>query len=402
MTRAEVEAVPGGRQDIGAVPVPRARREQGGLKVALVHDWLTNQGGAERVLWSLHKAFPEAPIYTSVFAPQALPQFASAQVRTSFLQKWPFAATRHQLYPVLRTFAFESFDFSPYDVVISSCSAEAKGIVTRPETPHICYLHTPTRYYWSDHYRYAKNPGFGPLNPVIRLAMPAFIRHMRMWDLAATARVDAFIANSAFVAQRVEKYYRRDAVVIHPPIQTHRFSIEAGGPDDFFLIAGRLVPYKRVDLAVRACRDLDLPLVVAGTGSELPRLRAMAGPRTRFTGRLSDAEMAGYYRRAKALIHCAEEDFGLTPLESMASGRPVIAFNRGGLQETVIEGRTGTFFDLQTVDSLKDALRRFEGMRFEPEALRHHAARFDEAVFIEKIKAFVTALSRGSAGVPTA
>ncbi|MFL6055669.1 MAG: glycosyltransferase [Actinoallomurus sp.] len=398
----EVEAPSGGRQDIGAVPGPRARPEESGLKVALVHDWLTNQGGAERVLWSLHRAFPEAPIYTSVYAPQALPQFAHAPVRTSFLQNWPFAATRHQLYPVLRTFAFESFDFSSYDVVISSCSAEAKGIVTRPETPHICYLHTPTRYYWSDHYRYAKNPGFGPLNPFIRLAMPAFIRHMRMWDLAATARVDAFIANSAFVAQRIEKYYRRNADVIHPPIQMQRFSIKSDGPDDFFLIAGRLVPYKRVDLAVRACRDLDLPLVVAGTGSELSRLRAIAGPRTRFTGRVSDQEMADYYRRAKALIHCAEEDFGLIPLESMASGRPVIAFNRGGLRETVIEGRTGTFFDRQTVDSLKDALRRFEGMRFEPEALRHHAAGFDEAIFIEKIKAFVTALSRRPAEVQTA
>ncbi|MCO5973023.1 glycosyltransferase [Actinoallomurus soli] len=402
MTRMEVEARSDGRPDSGAIPAPRGRGEGSGLKVALVHDWLTNQGGAERVLWSLHKAFPDAPIYTSVFAPRALPQFAQAQVRTSFLQKWPLAATRHQLYPVLRTFAFESFDFSSYDVVISSCSAEAKGIVTRPETPHICYLHTPTRYYWSDHYRYAKNPGFGPLNPVIRLAMPAFIRHMRMWDLAATARVDAFIANSAFVAQRVEKYYRRNAVVIHPPIQLSRFSIAGDGPDDFFLIAGRLVPYKRVDLAVRACRDLDLPLVVAGTGSELPRLRAIAGPKTRFTGWVGDTEMAGYYRRARALIHCAEEDFGLIPLESMASGRPVIAFNGGGLQETVVEGLTGTFFDRQTVDSLKDALRRFQGMRFEPEILRDHAARFDEAIFIDKMKDFVTALSRGPAEVRTA
>jgi glycosyltransferase involved in cell wall biosynthesis len=389
---------------IGSVPVPRTQCENGGPKVALVHDWLTNQGGAERVLWSLHRAFPDAPIYTSVYAPRALPQFSCADVRTSFLQSWPFAATRHQLYPVLRTFAFESFDFSGYDVVISSCSAEAKGIVTRPETPHICYLHTPTRYYWSDHHRYVKDPGFGSLNPFIRMAMPAFIRHMRMWDFSAAARVDAFVANSEFVAERVKKYYRRGATVIHPPIQMERFSIKNDGLDDFFLVTGRLVPYKRVDLAVRACRELDLPLMVVGTGSELARLRTLAGPKAWFTGRVSDEEMADYYRRARALIHCAEEDFGLTPLESMASGRPVIAFNGGGARETVIEGRTGTFFDRQTVDALKDALSRFGGMRFDSSDIRRHAGRFDEAVFVEKIRAFVgqTALSRGREQVWTA
>jgi glycosyltransferase involved in cell wall biosynthesis len=375
---------------VAAVPPPRPRPDgDGPLRVALVHDWLTNQGGAERVLWSLHRAFPDAPIYTSVYAARALPQFAHADVRTSFLQSWPFAATRHQLYPVLRTFAFESFDFSGYDAVISSCSAEAKGIVTRPETPHICYMHTPTRYYWSDHNRYARDPGFGVLSPFVRVAMPAFIRHMRMWDFSAAARVDAFIANSDFVARRVQKYYRRDATVIHPPVQIERFSAGDDEPDDFFLVAGRLVPYKRVDIAVRACRELDLPLVVAGTGSELTRLRAMAGPRTRFTGRLSDAELASHYRRARALIHCAEEDFGLIPVESMASGRPVIAFNGGGARETVVEGRTGTFFDRQTAGSLIEALRRFEGMRFEPAELRRHAETFDEKVFVAKIRDFV-------------
>jgi glycosyltransferase involved in cell wall biosynthesis len=398
-----VETHPGVIADLASVPMPRAQPEQGGLKVALVHDWLTNQGGAERVLWSLHRAFPDAPIYTSVYSPRALPQFAHADVRTSFLQNWPLAA-RHQLYPVLRTFAFESFDFTGYDVVISSCSAEAKGIVTRPETPHICYLHTPTRYYWSDHNRYAKNPGFGALNSIVRLLLPAFIRHMRMWDLAAASRVDAFVANSEFVARRVEKYYRRDATVIHPPVQTRRFSIRTDGPDDFFLVAGRLVPYKHAELAVLACRDLDLPLVVAGTGSELPRLRELAGPKTRFTGRVNDRQMADYYRRARALIHGAEEDFGLIPLESMASGRPAIAFSSGGALETVIEGRTGTFFHRQTVDALKEALLRFEGMRFDPAELRQHADRFDEALFVEKIKAFVAAHvpSRGQAQVRTA
>lgn len=357
-------------------------------RVALVHDWLTNQGGAERVLWALHRAFPKAPIYTSVYDRKALPQFATADVRTSFLQRWPLARSRHQLFPVLRTFAFESFDLNAFDVVISSCSAEAKGVVTRPDTLHLCYLHTPTRYYWSDHHRYAADPGFGPLDPLVRLVMPAFIRHMRMWDLSAASRVDAFVANSAFVARRVEKYYRRPATVIHPPIQAARLQV-ATQPGEFFLVAGRLVPYKRADLAVRACRALDLPLVVAGTGSELDRLRALAGPRTRFAGRCTDGEMAELLNRSKALIHCAEEDFGLLPLEAMASGRPVIAYGVGGALETVVDGRTGVFFQNQTVEALTAALRRFEALSFDPAELRNHALGFDEAGFVGEIRRFV-------------
>lgn len=353
-----------------------------------MHDWLTNQGGAERVLWALHRAFPQAPIYTSVYDRKALPQFAGADVRTSFLQRWPLARSRHQLYPVLRTFAFESFDLSGFDVVISSCSAEAKGVVTRPDTLHVCYLHTPTRYYWSDHHRYAADPGFGPLDPLVRLAMPAFIRQMRMWDLSAASRVDAFVANSSFVAHRIEKYYRRQATVIHPPIQAARF--EPGtGPGEFFLVAGRLVPYKRVDLAVRACRALDLPLVVAGAGSELDRLRALAGPRTTFAGRCGDAELSQLLRRSKALIHCAEEDFGLLPLEAMASGRPVIAYGAGGALETVVDGRTGVFFKEQTVPALATALTRFEALGFDQGELRRHAEAFDEAGFVGEIAKFV-------------
>jgi glycosyltransferase involved in cell wall biosynthesis len=366
-----------------------------------VHDWLTNQGGAERVLWALHRAFPDAPIYTSVHDPEAFPRFAEAgvDVRTSFLQRWPMARRRHQLYPVLRTMAFESFDLCDADVVISSCSAEAKGVITRPDTLHVCYLHTPTRYYWSDHHRYAADPGFGRLDPLVRLAMPFFAHHMRMWDLAAASRVDQFVANSAFVAQRITKYYRRQATVIHPPIQLGRFEIVAAGPEEFFLVAGRLVPYKRAELAVRACRELDLPLVVAGVGSELGRLRAMAGPRTRFLGRIGDGQLASLLGRARALIHCAEEDFGLLPLESMASGRPVIAYGAGGVLETVREGVTGTFFPEQTVESLQDALRRFPDMHFDPFELRAHAARFDEAPFIGAIQGFVAEHLRGAAPV---
>ncbi len=358
------------------------------MKVALVHDWLTNQGGGERVLMALHKAYPEAPIYTSVYNKEAMPAFSALDVRTSFLQRWPLAKTKHQIYPMLRTMAFESFDFSGYDVVISSASAEAKGIVTRPETMHVCYLHTPTRYYWSDFAKYRNNSGFGILSPLVRAAMPSLVQKMRLWDYAAAQRVDHFIANSAYVAKRTKKYYRRDAEVIHPPIDASRFTIK-DGPKRGFVVVGRLIPYKRVDLAVAACTRLRLPLTVVGDGSELERLKAMAGPTIRFTGRLSDEDVAREMAEASAFLFTAEEDFGLTPVEAMACGRPVIAYGVGGATESVIDGETGMFFKEQTVDSLSSALQSFRPEDYDAASIRRHAEDFDEAVFIQKIKEFV-------------
>jgi glycosyltransferase involved in cell wall biosynthesis len=357
-------------------------------RVAIVHDWLTNQGGGERVVWALHRAFPEAPIYTSVFNPKALPQFANLDVRTSFLQHWPLAKTKHQLFPTLRTLAFEAFDFSNYDVVISSSSAEAKGVITKPYTLHICYCHTPTRYYWSDYAQYRRSTGFGVLSPLVRLVMPRIVERMRMWDFAAAQRVDEFIANSRYVEQRIAKYYRRDSTVINPPIQVDRFAPTAESRTGFVVVS-RLIPYKRVDLAVRACTELKLPLTVIGDGSELDKLKAMAGPTINFLGRAGDEETNYAYASATAFIFPAEEDFGLTPLEAMASGTPVIAYSKGGATETVIEGKTGIFFPEQTVASLKAALKAFKPADYDPATIRAHAQQFDEAVFIKNIQKFV-------------
>ncbi len=363
------------------------------LRVALVHDWLTNQGGGERVLWALHRAFPEAPIYTSVFKPSALPQFAKLDVRTSFLQGWPLAKTKHQLYPVLRTWAFESFDFSDYDVVISSSSAESKGVVTPAATMQIAYIHTPVRYYWSDYQSYMRSPGFGLLNGLVRLVAPRLIRKMREWDFAAAQRPDYLIANSKVVQRRIEKYYRRPSEVIHPPIDASRFRVGTG-QRDYFLVLSRLIPYKRADLAVVATKELDLPLVVAGSGGELGRLKSLAGPKTKFIHGPTDEEVSELMAGAKALIFAAEEDFGLVPLEAMAAGTPVIAYGRGGALETVIPGKTGLFFSEQTVVSLLSALRKFDSSKYDPAMLRSHAEKFDEAVFIRQMQQFVTDKNR--------
>lgn len=360
-----------------------------GPRVAIVHDWLTNPGGAEKVVLALHQAYPEAPIFTSVYAPENLPAFHGLDVRTSFLQKWPLSRSRHQLYPLLRTTAFEAFDFSGYDVVISSCSAEAKGIITKPETLHICYLYTPTRYYWSNYQDYLRDTGFGALAPLVKLVMPRVVSRMRQWDLAASARVDRFVTQSDYVAARITKYYRRSGTpVINPPVAIGRFK-PSGQPKTGFLVVSRLVPYKRVDLAIRACNELGLPLTVIGGGTELGRLRSLAGPTVQVVGRRSDTEIAAAYAQASAFIFPAEEDFGLTPVEAMAAGTPVIAYGRGGATETVIDGKSGLFFAEQTVGSLKEALQRFNAEDFDSAAIRRHAETYDEVVFIKRMKEFV-------------
>jgi len=360
------------------------------LRVAIVHDWLTNQGGAERVVMALHKAYPDAPIFTSVYAPENLPEFKGLDVRTSFLQHWPLSRSKHQLYPMLRTIAFESFDFSDYDVVISSCSAEAKGIITGPETLHVCFLYTPTRYYWSGYQEYLHNTGFGVLSPLVRLVMPRLVSRLRQWDLAAAARPDVFVTQSHYVARRIAKYYRRDDTpVINPPIQADRFKVGSGERRGFVVVS-RLVPYKRVDLAIAACNQLGLPLTVIGGGTELERLRKLAGPTVRVVGRRSDAQIAAAYASAKAFIFPAEEDYGITPIEAMAAGTPVVAYAAGGATETVVEGVTGTFFKEQTVESLVAALQSFDSAQFDPTKIRAHADRYDEAVFIKKIQEFVS------------
>ena len=350
------------------------------MRAALVHDWLTNLAGAERVIMALHETFPDAPIYTSVFVPELFPELADADVRTSFLQKIPLARKKHQAFPVLRTVAFENFDLSEYDVVISSCHAESKGVITQPDTLHICYCYTPIRYYWGGYIDYLNRPMFGPLNPLVKAVMPFMASYMRVWDRCAADRVDVFVATCNNVAKRIRKYYRRDPLVIYPPVNTERFK-PATSVGDYFLVAGRQIPYKRTDIAVKAFNKLGLPLKIAGNGTELEYLKSIARPNIEFLGRISDDELAEVYSRCLAFVFPQDEDFGITPLEAMAAGRPVIAYRGGGALETVVEGQTGVFFDAQDDDCLIDAVKSFKPEEFKTEILREHARKFDVSAF---------------------
>jgi glycosyltransferase involved in cell wall biosynthesis len=354
-----------------------------GLKVALVHDWLTGEAGAEQVTLSLSRLFPDAPIYTSVRVPERTPSFARLDVRTSFLQRWPLSG-RQQLYPHLRPLAFESFDLSGYDVVISSSSAEAKGVIVKPGTLHLCYCHTPTRYYWNDYHAYLERMEFGLLNPFVRRAMPYLTNYLRLWDLAAARRVDQFVANSHEVAARIKKYYGRDSEVINPPVNVGAFT-PAKERGDYLLSVGRLVPYKRVDLVVEAATRLGLPLKVAGEGPERRRLEKLAGPSVEFLGRVAQGELPALYAGARAFIFASEEDFGIVPVEALAAGVPVIAYGQGGIKDSVVPGEHGVFFGEQTADSLEEALKNFDPASFDTKKLRARSELFSEAEFQKKV-----------------
>lgn len=348
-------------------------------------------GGAEHVVYSLHKAFPDAPIYTSVFSPEKCPIFKGLDVRTTYLQRLPRALReRHQLFSLLRTGAFRSLDLSGYDIVISSASAEAKSVRVRDGARHICYCHTPTRYYWSHYEEYRKEPGFGALNPLARLVLPLLVRILRWRDLQAVAGVDQFIANSHEVQQRIKVYYHRDSTIIYPPVETARFIPGQPVPkEDFYVIAGRQIPYKRIDLAIRACAALDRRLIVIGNGSEHEALTRIAGPETEFLTNIPDNQIASYFQRARGFIFPSLEDFGIVPLEAMSAGTPVIAYKKGGALDTVTDGETGIFFDEQTTESLVGAIKRFETMRFDASKIIAHAQTFDEAVFIANIRKLI-------------
>ncbi len=377
----------------------------GDLRTALVHDWLTNVAGAERVIIALHETFPDAPIYTSVYVPEEFPMLADADVRTSFLQKVPLARKKHQAFPMLRTVAFENFDMSEYDVVISSCHAESKGIITQPETLHICYCYTPIRYWWGGYNDYLNRPLFGPLNPLVKVVMPFMASYLRVWDRCAADRVDVFVATCNNVATRIRKYYRRDPLVLYPPVDTGWIQ-PAQNVDDYFLIVGRQIPYKRTDLAVRAFNKLGLPLKIAGNGTEIEYLRSIARPNVEFLGRIPDEELAEVYSRCLGFVFPQNEDFGITPLEAMAAGRPVIAYRGGGALETVLEGRTGTFFDVQDPDAIAEAIIKFKPEDFQPDILREHARKFDVSAFKRNFEEMVAAEWRkfcegeGKAGFP--
>lgn len=359
------------------------------MKVALVHDYLNQMGGAERVIMAFHDMFPDAPIYTSIYEPQRVhPAFQKMDIRTSFMQKFPLVTKHHQPYLPFYPFAIESLDLRGYDLVLSSSSAFAKGIITAPETTHICYCHTPMRWCWN-YNEYVEREQLGKL---ARKVLPFIITGLRLWDQTTAMRVDHFIANSPLVAERIRKYYHRDAIVIPPPVEASRFTFNPDTQiEDYFLIVSRLIPYKRIDLAIEACNRLQLPLVIIGSGRDLERLKKLAGPTIQFLGRLSDPEMQHYYTHCRALLFPGEEDFGITPLEAQACGRPIIAYGAGGALASVIDGITGAFFHEHTVESLATLLASFDQSRYDPQSIRNHALEFDTPRFHRRILQFIEA-----------
>ncbi len=364
------------------------------MKTALIYDRVNKIGGAERVLVALHEIWPEAPLYTAVYNPKTAPWAKNFKVIPSFLEKFPFAKTQHEAYPWLTPLAFESFDFSEFDIVISVTSAEAKGIITKPKTLHICYCLTPTRYLWSGYQDYFRSS-------VFKFLSSPLVFYLRRWDKVAAQRPDIYLAISQNVAGRIKKYYGREAEVIYPPIDLEKFQIhipkesreavisKSQTNSKFFLVVSRLVSYKKVDIAVEAFNRLGLPLKVVGTGIEMGNLKRMAKENIEFLAQLTDEALLGYYQRCQTLVFPQEEDFGLVPLEAQACGKPVIAYRGGGALETVVEGKTGEFFDKQTPESLERAVKKFKPEKYNPEYCRQNALKFDKEIFKKKFKEYV-------------
>lgn len=365
-------------------------------KIAIVHDWMTNLGGGERVVFALHEAFPGAPIYTSVYEHDRLldAHTKGLDIRTTWLQKLPRPLRKlHKFFPILRVKAFQDLDLSEFDIIISSSSAESKQVrKTRPDQVHICYCHTPIRYYWNGYEQYKKDPGFGKLNWLIRLLMPLMVPPMRRADYKASQNVDLFIANSSEVQMRIKQYYNKPSTVIHPPIEVDRFApySQKLGSRKYYLAHGRQVPYKRVDLAVRACSELGLPLIVSGGGPDHEHLKSIAGPTVSFEYFPSDERVNELFGGAKGYIFPAEEDFGIVMVEALSAGTPVIAYARGGSKDIVNNNQGGIVFDEQTTESLKEALVKFESINFPPENMQRVAKRFHKTLFIQKIRKIVS------------
>lgn len=369
-----------------AGPSALAMAQLSGAKVAIVHDALVARGGAERVVLTLSELFPDAPIYTSVYSPKrTFPAFSGRDIRTSFLQRFCSRPSLFRAALPLYPIAFKTFDLTSYDLVVSSSAHWAKGVVVRPPTLHVCYCYTPSRIAWALD-DYLEWGGHGPL---VRAGATAYGHFFRRWDVATASRVDAFIAMSQLTAARIWKFYRRRAEVLPPPLETGRFTV-VDGPGEFFLVVARLNAYKRVDLTIEAFNELGLPLMVVGEGPMRRQLQRKAGPNVSFAGAVKDSELPSYYARCRALVVACEEDFGLAALEAQASGRPVVAFARGGALETVLDRRTGVLFEDQNVDALKTAVLSCAQTPFNSTELREHAAKYDVSRFKQRFVEIVS------------
>ncbi len=359
------------------------------MRVAFVHDFLTQFGGAERVLLELRLLYPDAPVYTSIYAPSAFGgAFDRVDVRTTWLQRIPLGRRAFRALVTLYPRAFESLDLSAYDLVISSTTSFAKGVRTRPQTLHVCYMHTPTRFLWSgDDQVRAAVPG--PLRPIFDAALPG----LRGWDLEAAQRPTRIVANSHNVAERIRRTYGRESDVIPCPATLAGFA-PSDEVEDYFLVASRLLAYKRIDLAVAACAMIGAPLVVIGDGPDERRLRGIASPQTRFLGHVGDDERRRLFARARAVIVPGVEDFGLVPIEAAASGRPTVAFGAGGALETVVEGATGIFFREPTAEALAAALRSLSQLTFDRSTLTARASAFSPDRFRREMGALIDRYAR--------
>lgn len=355
------------------------------MRIAIVHDYFTQMGGAEKVAEELFRLEPGADVFATVALEECLPPLLrGVPIKTSWMQRLPWLKKLYRFYFLLYPLGVSTLDLRGYGCILSSSSGYAKGVRIPRHAVHVCYCHTPMRWVWS-YDKYSERESMGG---ALRWLIAQAISSLRFWDLKASRQPDHFVANSQVVAERIQKAYGRYAHVIHPPIDVNRFSL-SDKQGDYYLVLARLVPYKRIDLAVQACTNLGKRLVVIGGGPDLPALRKIAGPTVEFAGRLSDKEVERYAAECKALLFPGEEDFGMAPVEVAAAGRPTIAFRAGGAMETVIEGQTGLFFDEPTPESLADAIQRFEQQTWSQEVLRTHAEHFSIEVFQQRMREFL-------------
>lgn len=364
-------------------------------KIAIVAEFLTVMGGAERVVYELHEAFPGAPIYTAIYDEErVLPEFKKLDVRTTWLQKFPKKLRKmYKLFPTLQVRAFRDLDLSEFDIIITSSYLNANQVrKTRKDQILISYCHTPARYYWSHYEEYKKNPGYGKLDPIIRLLIPLLVPHQRRADYEAAQNVDIFIANSTETQKRIKKYYNKPSTVIHPPVNIERFE-PARTRGDYYMTMGRQLPYKRYDLVVAACTKLGVPLKVFGNGPAHAELEKIAGPTVQFYtdrfGDASDEELEKALNGAKGWIYAAEEDFGIVQVEALAAGAPVITYGKAGALDIVQDGESGVLFYEQTTDAIAKAIQKAEQLTFLPGTLRRKAKRFDKGLFITKMRKVV-------------